>query len=247
MGTIYISEESAATTLQRAKYISGKNLPLQYGNGQNISQGRICRLNTATGKIYLSEESAATILQRAKYISGKNLPLKYSNGLNISQGRICRLNTATGKIYLRKNLPLQYSNGQNISQGRTCATIQQRGKYISGKNLPLQQRAKYISGKNLPVQYSDGQNSSQGRICRYNMTCCHTEIEAALADQNEHLILLQYTDAGHSSPRTDPTLAGAWKSSQHSTNCLTPSGPTCFGSLRSVVCPALRPPRWPSG
>ena len=41
---------------------------------------------------------------------------------------------------------------------------------------------------------------SQGRICSDNLTCCHTEVEAA--DQTFYLTQSQYTDTGPNSPST---------------------------------------------
>ena len=52
---------------------------------------------------------------------------------------------------------------------------------------------------------------SQGRICTDNLTCCHTEIEAA--DQTFHLTQSQYTDTGPTSPSADPITPGAWQGS----------------------------------
>ena len=49
---------------------------------------------------------------------------------------------------------------------------------------------------------------SQGRICTDNLTCCHTETEAA--DQTFHLTQSQYTDTGPTSPSADPITPGAW-------------------------------------
>ena len=47
---------------------------------------------------------------------------------------------------------------------------------------------------------------SQGRICSDNLTCCHTEIEAA--DQTFYLTQSQYTDTGPIRPSTDPIMPG---------------------------------------
>ena len=57
---------------------------------------------------------------------------------------------------------------------------------------------------------------SQGRICTDNVTCCHTEIEAA--DQTFHLTQSQYTDTGPTSPSADPITPGAWQGSHWSAN-----------------------------
>ena len=57
---------------------------------------------------------------------------------------------------------------------------------------------------------------SQGRICTDNLTCCHTEIEAA--DQTFHLTQSQYTDTGPTSPSADPITPGAWQGSHWSAN-----------------------------
>ena len=57
---------------------------------------------------------------------------------------------------------------------------------------------------------------SQGRICSDNVTCCHTEIEAA--DQTFHLTQSQYTDTGPTSPSADPITPGAWQGSHWSAN-----------------------------
>ena len=56
----------------------------------------------------------------------------------------------------------------------------------------------------------------QGRICSDNFTCCHTEIQ--VADQTFHLTLLQYTEAGPTSPSTDPITSGARQGSHWSAN-----------------------------
>ena len=45
-------------------------------------------------------------------------------------------------------------------------------------------------------------SASQGRICSDNLTCCHTEIEAA--DPTFYLTQSQYTDTGPTSPSADP-------------------------------------------
>ena len=50
---------------------------------------------------------------------------------------------------------------------------------------------------------------SQGRICTDNLTCCHTEMEAA--DPTFHLTQSQYTDTGPTSPSADPIIPGAWQ------------------------------------
>ena len=55
---------------------------------------------------------------------------------------------------------------------------------------------------------------SQGRICSDNLTCCHTETEAA--DQTFHLTQSQYTDTGPTSPSDDPITPGAWQGSHWS-------------------------------
>ena len=55
---------------------------------------------------------------------------------------------------------------------------------------------------------------SQGRICADNLTCCHTEIEAA--DQSFHLTLSYYTDTGPTSPSADPITPDAWQGSHWS-------------------------------
>ena len=55
---------------------------------------------------------------------------------------------------------------------------------------------------------------SQGRICSDNLTCCHTEIEAA--DPTFHLTQSQYTDIRPASPSTDPISPGAWQISHWS-------------------------------
>ena len=60
---------------------------------------------------------------------------------------------------------------------------------------------------------------SQGRICPDNLTCCHTEMEAA--DQTFHLIQSQYTDTGPTSPSADPITPGAWQGSHWSANFLS--------------------------
>ena len=57
---------------------------------------------------------------------------------------------------------------------------------------------------------------SQGRICSDNLTCCHTEIEAA--DPTFHLTQSQYTDTGMTSPSADPITPGAWQGSHWSAN-----------------------------
>ena len=57
---------------------------------------------------------------------------------------------------------------------------------------------------------------SQGRICSDNLTCCHTETEAA--DQTFHLTQSQYTDTGPTSPSADPITPGAWQGSHWSAN-----------------------------
>ena len=57
---------------------------------------------------------------------------------------------------------------------------------------------------------------SQGRICTDNLTCCHTEIEAA--DPTFHLTQSQYTDTGPTSPSADPITPGAWQGSHWSAN-----------------------------
>ena len=56
---------------------------------------------------------------------------------------------------------------------------------------------------------------SQGRICSDSLTCCHTEI---VANQTFHLTQSQYTDAGPTSPSTDPIPPGAWQGSHLSAN-----------------------------
>ena len=48
---------------------------------------------------------------------------------------------------------------------------------------------------------------SQRRICSDNCTCCRTEIE--VADPTFYLTQSQYTDAGPTSPSTDPITPGA--------------------------------------
>ena len=57
---------------------------------------------------------------------------------------------------------------------------------------------------------------SQGRICSDNLTCCHTEIEAA--DQTFYLTQSQYTDTGPTSPSADPITPVAWQGSHWSAN-----------------------------
>ena len=57
---------------------------------------------------------------------------------------------------------------------------------------------------------------SQGGICTDNFTCCQTEIE--VAQPTFHLTQSQYTDAGPTSPSTDPITSGAWQGSHWSTN-----------------------------
>ena len=57
---------------------------------------------------------------------------------------------------------------------------------------------------------------SQGRICSDSCTSCHIEIE--VADQTFHLSQSQYTDAGPTSPSTDPITPGAWQGSHWSAN-----------------------------
>ena len=57
---------------------------------------------------------------------------------------------------------------------------------------------------------------SQGRTCSDNLMCCHTEIE--VADQTFHLTQSQYTDAGSTSPSTDPITPGAWQGSHWKAN-----------------------------
>ena len=52
---------------------------------------------------------------------------------------------------------------------------------------------------------------SQGRIYIDNLTCCHTEIEAA--EQTFHLIQSQYTDTRPTTPSTDPMMPGTWQGS----------------------------------
>ena len=59
---------------------------------------------------------------------------------------------------------------------------------------------------------------SQGRICSDNLTCCHTEIEAA--DQTFYLTQSQYTDTGPISPSADPITPGAWQGSHWSASFL---------------------------
>ena len=49
---------------------------------------------------------------------------------------------------------------------------------------------------------------SQGSICSDNFTCCYAEIQ--VADQTFHFTQSQYTDAGPTSPSTDPITPGAW-------------------------------------
>ena len=56
----------------------------------------------------------------------------------------------------------------------------------------------------------------QGRICSDNCTCCHTEIE--VAKQTFHLTQSQYTNAGLTSPSTDPITLDAWQGSHCSAN-----------------------------
>ena len=55
---------------------------------------------------------------------------------------------------------------------------------------------------------------SHGRICSDNMTCCHTQIEAA--DQTFYLTQSQYTVIGPTSPSTDYIMSGAWQGSHWS-------------------------------
>ena len=57
---------------------------------------------------------------------------------------------------------------------------------------------------------------SQGRICSDNLTCCHTEIEAA--DPTFRLTQSQYTDTRPTSPSADPVTPGAWQGSHWSAN-----------------------------
>ena len=57
---------------------------------------------------------------------------------------------------------------------------------------------------------------SQGRICLDNVTCCHTETDAA--DPTFYLTLSQYTDTGPTSPCADPRTPGAWQSSHWRAN-----------------------------
>ena len=57
---------------------------------------------------------------------------------------------------------------------------------------------------------------SQGRICSDNFTCCHTEVQAA--DPTFYLTQSQHTDAGPTSPSTDPIMPGAWQGSHWRAN-----------------------------
>ena len=57
---------------------------------------------------------------------------------------------------------------------------------------------------------------SEGRICSDNLTCCHTEIEAA--DPTFYLTQSQHTDTGPTSPSADPITPGAWQGSHWSAN-----------------------------
>ena len=66
---------------------------------------------------------------------------------------------------------------------------------------------------NVPQQHA---NVSQGRICSDNFTCCHTEIE--VADQTFYLTQPQYTDAGPTSPSTDPITPDACQGNYWSAN-----------------------------
>ena len=59
---------------------------------------------------------------------------------------------------------------------------------------------------------------SQGWICSDNLTCCHSETEAA--DQPCYLTQSQYTDTGPTSPSTDPIMPGTWQGSHWSANFL---------------------------
>ena len=68
------------------------------------------------------------------------------------------------------------------------------------------------------LKFQQHASVSQGRICSDNFTCCHTEIE--VADQTFHLTQSQYTDAGPTSPSTDPITPGAWQGSHWSANFL---------------------------
>ena len=47
-----------------------------------------------------------------------------------------------------------------------------------------------------------------------NVECCHTETE--VADLTVYLTQPPYTDAGPTSPSTDPVLLGAWQGSHWS-------------------------------
>ena len=53
---------------------------------------------------------------------------------------------------------------------------------------------------------------SQGRICSDKFACCHTGI--GVADPTFYLTQSQYTDAGQTSPSTDPILPGTCHGSQ---------------------------------
>ena len=55
---------------------------------------------------------------------------------------------------------------------------------------------------------------SLGQICSDRCMCCHTEIE--IAGQTFYLAQLQYTDAGPTSPRSDPVMPGTWQGSHWS-------------------------------
>ena len=71
---------------------------------------------------------------------------------------------------------------------------------------------------------------SQGRICSDNLTCCHTEIEAA--DQTFFLTQSLYIDTRPTSPCADPILLGAWQGSHWSANFEVP-GMTRPGKIPS--------------
>ena len=82
---------------------------------------------------------------------------------------------------------------------------------------------------------------SQGWICSENFTCYHTETEAA--DQTFYLIQSQYTDAGPTSPSTDPVMPGAWQGSHWSakfevTGMTRPRKiPSQMGFEHRIFCP----------
>ena len=84
---------------------------------------------------------------------------------------------------------------------------------LGGKKERMKKRVCLLVGCLTSQQHA---SVSQGRICSDNLTCCHTEIEAA--DQTFHLTQSQYTDTGPTSPSADPITPGAWQGSHWSAN-----------------------------